>query len=120
MHHLNKKAPKYFTKPVNFDPDGSRTMLISNKQCSLRVLDRNQGEDLVAYYQRCNTKGDIREHHNLVRVTTGEQLDGNLLLLGELPTAYDLQFPVYINRDERVAIETSSLGYRAALNIKYT
>lgn len=128
MNFLAKKAPKYFTKPVSFEVEGSKSMLVCNKQESLRCSDRRieqreEGRHIVAlpdYYQTAKVEGDVEEFYNLIHLTTGEQVEGNITLLGETPQSNELKYPIYLNRDERACIEYSNLSYKAARNIKYT
>lgn len=117
---MNRKGPKYFTQPIGYEIDGTKSMLVCNKQESLRACDRNPGEELEEYYRRIRVEGNVEEYFNLVHLTTGEQMNGNLTLLGEQPQIGQLMYPIYIMRDERVCTEYSNLSYKAARNIKYT
>lgn len=120
MNHLNKKGPKYFTKPVNFEDTGTKSMLVCNSMNKLRCIDRRQGEGLLEYYSRMKISGDIDEYFNIERLTTGEQIDGNIALLGESPEIGVLKYPIYLMRDKRICSEFSNLKYKASRNIKYT
>ncbi|KAK4882267.1 hypothetical protein RN001_005586 [Aquatica leii] len=40
---LAKKAPKYYTSAVGYEPEGTKAMLTCNRQGGLRVIDRRQG-----------------------------------------------------------------------------
>lgn len=120
INFLARKAPKYFTKSVSYEPEGTKSMLVCNDQATLRVNNRDARELLTDYYARIKVEGDINEYFNIERLTPAEQLDGNICLLGERPRARGLTYPVYVMRDNRVCTESSSLSYKAARNVKYT
>ncbi|KAK4887512.1 hypothetical protein RN001_003783 [Aquatica leii] len=63
LTYLAKKAPKYYTSAVSFEPEGSKAMLTCNVQNGLRVIDRRQGEALGDYYTRLKLEGDIDEYY---------------------------------------------------------
>lgn len=117
---LNKKGPKYFTQPIGYDVEGQKSMLICNRQGTLRAMDRLLDENLADYYVRLRVEGDVDEFFNLIHLTTGEQMNGSLSLLGEQPQIQQLVYPVYLSRDERMCVEFSNLSYKAARNMKYT
>lgn len=114
----NKKAPKYFTGAIDFEPDGTRAMLTCNGQGSLRSPDRNPGEELPEYYTRLKLQGEIEEYFNLEHLNSDEPVAGALALLGEHPTTPALEYPVYIQRNERVCTEYCGLKYRATMMMK--
>ncbi|XP_044746580.1 uncharacterized protein LOC123308102 [Coccinella septempunctata] len=120
INYLARKVPKYFTGAVNFDSDGTKAMLVCNAQDTLRLPDRGAHEPLNEYYARLRPTGDIDEYYNLEGLTSVEQIDGCLSLLGEVPTTPALEYPIFFTRNSRNCCQVSSLKYRATYDRKYT
>ena len=59
---LARKMPKYFTEPINYELEGKKAILSSNKQNGMRVRDRGAAEELPDYYRRMRIDGDIDIH----------------------------------------------------------
>ncbi|KAG5864969.1 hypothetical protein JTB14_017049 [Gonioctena quinquepunctata] len=90
---------------------------IGNK--SMLALHVSGVEGLQVYQTRVKLEGDVSDYYNLERLTSTEQVDGCLHLLGECPTTEALEFPVYICRNEAICEEVCSMQYRATIGASY-
>lgn len=115
---LAKKMPKYFSEPINYELEGRKSLLSSNKQNRMRVRDRGVAENLNDYYRTTmRVDGDIDSYYNLDSLSAAEQLSATLCLLGERPLTAEAMYPAYVTRDERVCCQVSCLSYKEAKRI---
>ncbi|KAG5883703.1 hypothetical protein JTB14_007422 [Gonioctena quinquepunctata] len=112
LNFIDLKAPEYYFKTIYFETEGDSSMLVCNGQENLRVVDRRAGEELEEYLKTLRLEGNIRNYYNLQELTSTEQKEGCLCLLGEHPTIADLVYPVYVTRDKRNCTEIYSLTYK--------
>lgn len=118
LNFMSRKAKKH-SELVRYETEGTKSMLTCNCQESIRIDERNPGEALNEYERRVKMYGDITSYWNLEKLGAKEMVNGALCLLGELPNSIDLEYPVYILRNERVGVEVSNLQYRATV-LKYS
>ncbi|CAB3233177.1 unnamed protein product [Arctia plantaginis] len=97
---LQKYVPKMVGGPIDIKSSGRPSLLISNRMGNLRVPQRNAGEDLDAYYRRSVPLSNVRNYTSLARLTPSERIEGQVNLLGEYPSDFNLRYLMYHLRDE--------------------
>lgn len=104
MTWLQKKVPKFVcTNQIAYEAKGDRSIFISNSQENAKIIDRRAGEALSAYYQRMKIEGNIHEFWSQRSLKNIEELNGILMLAGELPSLENYMYPIYCGRDVRAA-----------------
>lgn len=73
INFLNKKASKYFQKPISYEPTGTKAILVCNEQSQMRVPDRLPDQQWDLYFAD-HLHGDIEEYFNLEHLTTGRTI----------------------------------------------
>jgi hypothetical protein len=114
MTWLQKKIPKYVrTERLNYLEKGGNTLFVSNRQNRLRLRDRQQGQTLREYYDEIRLEGNIYDFWSCRDLKKIDQLNGQLNLLGELPSLANFVYPYYVLRDVRNGAWHYSTDYKA-------
>jgi hypothetical protein len=117
---LQKKIPKYVrTGRLDYDGRGERSLLVSNNQNRIKIRDRRQGQTLRDYYSELKLEGNIYEFWSSRDLKKLEQLEGQMNLLGELPSLANYVYPYYVLRDERSSGWSYTTDYKGIKQIIY-
>ncbi|XP_026474001.1 uncharacterized protein LOC113377792 [Ctenocephalides felis] len=119
LNRLKKHAPKMVGGPLDAKMVGRNSLLLSNEMENLKCPDRNAGEDLDAYYDRCIIEGNITKYTSDCKLTAAEKIDGQINLLGEQPTLQNLMKPIYILRDSDAHAYYLPADFKSVCQIDY-
>lgn len=80
-------------------PIGRLSIFLSNELENLKCPNKNAGERLDDYYDRCIVEGNVVHYTSAIKLTPAERLEGQINLLGEQPSVINLMRPLYLARD---------------------
>jgi hypothetical protein len=116
---MQKKLPKFVRTTRLTSEKGDKSLFISNTQENLRIADRRDGQALEDYYQNLKLQGNIYDFWSPRGVKKIEQLDGQMNLLGEIPSLANYIYPYYCIRDDRASWWHYSTYYKGVKQIVY-
>lgn len=120
MAWVQKKLEKFVkTDKIDYAAQGSRSLLVSNRQNGLRYPDRQEGQHLAEYYQELQLEHNVDEYWYTSKLDNRELFEGQVNLTGELPAIVNFENPTYQDRGIDIASWTSTSDYLAVLAIVY-
>ncbi|KOB65983.1 Uncharacterized protein OBRU01_21972 [Operophtera brumata] len=116
---LQKLVPKLAGGALKQKTIGHNSIFLSNEMENLRCPDRNGGENLNDYYNRCIPQGDVKYYSSLHKLNAAESLEGQVNLLGEVPTEVNMLRPLYGLRDETIHPYVMTSHYKSVCHLMY-
>lgn len=120
MAWMQQKLPKFVTtERLDFKRRGEKSILISNAEGELRYPDLPAGMQLNDYYNTLQLQGNITDFWSTRGLQKVDQLDGCMILEGEIPSVQNFVFPTYILRHSGIAGWKYDVSYNGVQQILY-
>lgn len=119
LSKLQKHVPKMVGGTIDFKSVGKLSSFVCNKMSGLHIPSRLPAEALDVYYRRAYPRGNIHDYSCFAKLTAADRLEGQLNLLGELPTFGNYIHPVYSIRSETICRYEYHSDYQAMAQIMY-
>lgn len=119
LNKLQKHVPKMVGGTIDFKNTGKLSSFVCNNMSGLHNPPRRRDEALDAYYRRAYPQGNIRNYSSFVKLTAADRLEGQLNLLGEMPSFESFVHPIYSLRCDTICRYEYHSDYKAMAQIMY-